>query len=84
MLLDISDAKHSENPAISHVITGENSNFGKNLNDEKMSTILFSPPYANSFDYFEIFKLELWMGEFIKDYAEFPTTITHLPLSERL
>lgn len=26
---------------------------------------VFSPPYANRFDYFEAFKLELWMGEFV-------------------
>jgi hypothetical protein len=26
---------------------------------------VFSPPYANRFDYFEAFKLELWMGGFV-------------------
>ena len=26
---------------------------------------IFSPPYVNAFDYFEIFKLELWLGGFI-------------------
>jgi len=26
---------------------------------------VFSPPYANRFDYFEAFKLELWMGDFV-------------------
>jgi len=26
---------------------------------------LFSPPYANRFDYFEAFKIELWMGNFV-------------------
>jgi hypothetical protein len=27
---------------------------------------IFSPPYANRFDYFEAFKIELWMGGFVK------------------
>jgi hypothetical protein len=26
---------------------------------------VFSPPYANRFDYFEAFKIELWMGGFV-------------------
>ncbi len=32
--------------------------------------IIFSPPYANCFDYMEIYKLELWYGDFVKDYEE--------------
>ncbi len=28
--------------------------------------VVFSPPYANRFDYFEAFKMELWMGGFVK------------------
>jgi hypothetical protein len=39
------------------------------LNEEKISLAIFSPPYANCFDYFEIFKVELWMGNFIDSYA---------------
>ena len=35
---------------------------------QTVSTAIFSPPYANCFDYFEIFKVELWMGGFIQDY----------------
>jgi len=27
----------------------------------------FSPPYCNCFDYFEIHKVELWLGEFVKN-----------------
>jgi site-specific DNA-methyltransferase (adenine-specific) len=27
---------------------------------------VFSPPYANRFDYFEAFKIELWMGGFVR------------------
>ena len=32
--------------------------------------IIFSPPYANCFDYTEIYKLELWFGDFVKEYVD--------------
>ncbi len=32
----------------------------------EIGTVLFSPPYCNCFDYFEIHKVELWMGEYVK------------------
>ena len=31
---------------------------------------IFSPPYANRFDYFESFKVELWMGGFVRSSDE--------------
>ena len=31
---------------------------------------LFSPPYANCFDPFEVYKIELWVGEFVTTYEE--------------
>ena len=31
---------------------------------------VFSPPYANRFDYFEAFKVELWMGNFVRSFEE--------------
>ena len=39
--------------------------FNKLFNDEIEFTF-FSPPYCNCFDYFEIHKVELWLGEFVK------------------
>lgn len=33
---------------------------------ESTDLAIFSPPYANRFDYFEAFKMELWMGGFVK------------------
>ena len=30
----------------------------------------FSPPYANCFDPFEVYKTELWVGEFVTTYEE--------------
>ncbi len=32
---------------------------------------IFSPPYANCFDYCEVYKLELWIGGFVKYYEDF-------------
>ncbi|MGO4929515.1 hypothetical protein ACTQ5J_13085 [Fundicoccus sp. Sow4_F4] len=31
---------------------------------------VFSPPYANFFDYFEIHKMELWLGDFVESQEE--------------
>lgn len=39
--------------------------FGK-----KFDLVVFSPPYANRFDYFEAFKMELWLGDFVKSSAD--------------
>lgn len=33
--------------------------------------IIFSPPYANCFDYSAVYKLELWMGDYVLDYKDF-------------
>lgn len=40
------------------------------IKDSSISGIIFSPPYANCFDYTEIYKLELWFGEYVKDYSD--------------
>lgn len=34
------------------------------------ATIIFSPPYPNSFDYFESYKLELVIGDFAEDISD--------------
>ena len=38
--------------------------FDKYFSDEIQFTF-FSPPYCNCFDYFEIHKIELWLGDFV-------------------
>ena len=40
------------------------------ISDSSISGIIFSPPYANCFDYTEIYKLELWFGEFVNKYSD--------------
>lgn len=44
--------------------------FDKLFPDEIQFTF-FSPPYCNCFDYFEIHKVELWLGDFVKEKKEF-------------
>ncbi|PMB04780.1 hypothetical protein CEN49_19970 [Fischerella thermalis CCMEE 5273] len=33
--------------------------------------VIFSPPYLNHFDYTEVYKIELWMLDFVTSYEEF-------------
>lgn len=38
---------------------------------DNIELTFFSPPYCNCFDYFEIHKVELWMGDFVSEKEEF-------------
>jgi len=38
--------------------------------DNKFDIAIFSPPYLNCFDYCEVYKVELWMGDFVKSYDD--------------
>ena len=40
------------------------------VSPESTSLVVFSPPYANNFNYFKAYKVELWMGDFVKSYEE--------------
>ena len=48
-------------------------NMEQHIKDESVEGIIFSPPYANCFDYTEIYKLELWFGKFVKNYDDLKT-----------
>ena len=50
---------------------------GSYIKDSSIDGIIFSPPYANCFDYTEIYKLELWFGGFVKDYSELKNYANH-------
>lgn len=52
------------------LIEGSAFNLGEILNGETFDSVIFSPPYANRFDYFESFKVELWFGNFVNSYAD--------------
>lgn len=45
---------------------------GGKVTDGSVKAAVTSPPYPNCFDYLEIYKLDLWMGDFIKSrqYAD--------------
>ena len=38
--------------------------------NDRIGTAVFSPPYCNCFDYFEIHKMEIWLGGFVKSQAD--------------
>lgn len=40
------------------------------IKNNSLSGSIFSPPYANCFDYTEIYKIELWLGNYINDYPD--------------
>ena len=50
------------------VIEGNVLELDKLLPRKKFNSIIFSPPYANRFDYFESMKVELWFGGFVDSY----------------
>lgn len=52
------------------LIEGSAFNLGEILDGETFDSVIFSPPYANRFDYFESFKVELWFGNFVNSYAD--------------
>lgn len=42
----------------------------KLIADNSIDLSIFSPPYANCFDYFEVYKIELWIGKFVNNYKD--------------
>jgi site-specific DNA-methyltransferase (adenine-specific) len=50
------------------VIQGNVLEMDELLERQKFNSVVFSPPYANRFDYFESMKVELWFGGFVDSY----------------
>lgn len=63
-LLNISSINHEP-----RVINDSSTNI-KQYDVGRFDIAIFSPPYANCFDPFEVYKIELWMGEFVRTYEE--------------
>lgn len=58
-------------PGIVPTIYNESSlNIRNRIKPESVDLVVFSPPYANCFDYTEIYKVELWFGSFVKGKEE--------------
>jgi len=55
------------------IVTGSALNLTQLLHGESFDSIIFSPPYANRFDYFESLKVELWFGGFVTSYSDLRT-----------
>lgn len=55
------------------IIEGDALAEAEHLDDGSFDSVLFSPPYANRFDYFESQKVELWFGGFVGNYEELST-----------
>jgi hypothetical protein len=53
----------------SNIIWGNCLKFDSYFTNEIQFTF-YSPPYCNCFDYFEIHKVELWLGDFVKNKDE--------------
>lgn len=53
-----------------NIIQDSSLNMNKYIEKNSLNGVVFSPPYANSFDYTEIYKLELWFGDFVKEYKD--------------
>lgn len=52
------------------LIRGDAQEISKYVDKDSISLTVFSPPYCNCFDYYEIFKLELWLGGFVESYED--------------
>lgn len=66
----IADIEEYSNSKPAQIIEDTCLNMGKYIAPESISGILFSPPYANCFDYTEIYKLELWFGGYVNSYTD--------------
>lgn len=66
----VDDARHWQSGcwADQRVIEGSVLGLDKLLPRRRFDSIVFSPPYANRFDYFESMKVELWFGGFVDSY----------------
>lgn len=53
---------YTSNPIHIH---GSATHLNEHVKDNSLDAVIFSPPYANCFDYTKIYIIELWMGEFI-------------------
>lgn len=69
MYLDLKGFQRVEHAP--NIIYNESSiDFTNEIGEERVDGIVFSPPYANCFDYTEIYKLELWFGDFVESYDD--------------
>ncbi len=69
----LEDIYFQGNTSKHQVIFGNVNEIEKLVKKNSVNLSVFSPPYPNCFDYFEVYKIELWVGEFVKTYKELRT-----------
>ena len=69
-MLDDVPAWQLGNWGAQQVIEGSALDEAQHLEPDSFDSVVFSPPYANRFDYFESQKVELWFGGFVDTYDE--------------
>ncbi|MCD8269436.1 MAG: hypothetical protein LUD46_13960 [Parabacteroides sp.] len=69
----LSDIKQSNEDEEHRIIFGSmiTEDAFEQVRDLPIGLCVFSPPYANCFDYCEVYKLEFWIGGFVKSYDDF-------------
>ena len=69
LMLDDIGNRNKKSP-IAHVLECPAEELHTILDKNSVTYSIFSPPYCNCFNYFKIFKVELWMGEFVNSYKD--------------
>ena len=85
MLLDLKNYIFKNSPSSNLVLCDSRNISEKDLTAlrNKTSLVVFSPPYANCFDYSEVYKLELWLGGYVNKYEDL-AKIRNMSLSSHL
>jgi len=69
------DLKHAQRDPRSEVVFIHGSILESKIKEKlkkfPISMSIFSPPYANCFDYCEQYKMEIWLGDFVTEYEDF-------------
>jgi len=76
ILNDLLVAEHEYEKINSIIILGDGRKLRNDIGErdsaiEDIDLICYSPPYLNNFDYSEIYKMELWANDLIKDSEDF-------------
>lgn len=61
----IDDFSTEDNGPVPIIFEDSATSLSSRIQDNSLDLVLFSPPYANCFDYTKIYYLELWFGGFI-------------------
>lgn len=69
MLSDIKN-RNSDASSKTEIIIDTCLKLDKYIENNSIDGVIFSPPYANCFDYTEIYKLELWFGDFVSSSSD--------------